>query len=467
MDARNQPTREEKDEWVKKKKTKLWWKRQLQQQGAIENSVFQGGEVEVNMTEFTSVFEQSLQEKKVETVKVEKKILPPLWDGNDKQDPNKRRQEMSFLAVGGFKKCAKVMFERLENLKFEEIITDEDFRDDNFERLAAIAVTINANETKKLKDMTETAVTYMWDEHVEGFFATLVGIPKVAERLQWMRGHLECSTISKEMLEQLERIDTSINAIQSSAVFPLMCQKILAIGNCLDAGDAKLGRADGFDVIPLFKDTILKNMPKGNNDTSILKFLKTVELTDEERQQFQELKDQLSGWLIPKDDNDTADLGFFTNQSGVLTRELVKLEKSLQEERKASAQGAFMEKCLADHRRASSDIDAQLSTLKQNLKTLQKYLIYTPDKPPGGKDEDRNYLAAGLILGVINEFVKVMAAEEAKKRVPRISRPRRSLEGNLMGKTLSTVASVAEEAQQEAQQEASVAEEVHIRHCKK
>merc|ERR1719235_2530145 len=105
------------------------------------------------------------------------------------------------------------------------------------------------------------------------------------------------------------------------------------MGNCLNAGDQRLGCADAYDIITLLDKQVLNNLPKGDTGVSMLDFLKT-ELTDEGRQDFQEMAEQLSGWAMPKDDVDTADIGDLSNEAQAFARELVKLEKSLQDERK-------------------------------------------------------------------------------------------------------------------------------------
>eukprot|EP00930_Biecheleria_cincta_P015538 TRINITY_DN12923_c0_g3_i1.p1 TRINITY_DN12923_c0_g3~~TRINITY_DN12923_c0_g3_i1.p1 ORF type:complete len:1171 (+),score=224.98 TRINITY_DN12923_c0_g3_i1:157-3669(+) len=428
------PTRPEIQSWVSKEKPPLRWKRLCHGQSALEDSVFISEEAQSPIDEeslvscFVSV--PSMQDTRRKTIGAaaelpgQVKALDNLWETTEKVDASKRRQGMAIIATR-WERLADTFFQCLRVLDLQAVAENPDFNMDLFEQLAMQVKSITSLEKSRLAE-NDADQKYKWDSKIEGFFMKLYALPYCEERLLGLHGHFCVQSELRQLDEKVTRLYCCVRAIFDCRPLKHVLWKLLDIGNHLNAGSEKNGRADGFDVLPLMQTQILKDMPKGPSQTSLLMYLKDCELTLEDREEFAQLAERLDGWKIPEQgDADPADVGEIQNESGRISRELGLLEASLVGAMKRrmlaiadSAKGAQAEAyqdelsalerfdpILRGHRSLVDKIDTDLEALHKEVPLLARYFASTT----APKD-----FKPGLALGVIAQLAKRLAADAAE-----------------------------------------------------
>jgi len=435
------PTRAEKDAWVGKSKNNLRWQRRLSAQGGIEDSVFGTGEGAVDLRALEDLFAREAGEEprlgRGTLAAAERVDKPILWEATEKQDPKKRRTNISIL-MKTWEKLAEPFLDRLKLLELEGVLCD--VSEDSFEQLIDMVKSISSTEWARLRE-EDAESKYEWDRSIEGFFRRLQAISYFEQRLLGLHRHLVIQRDLRKLDLQVSRLDHGLRVIQQSEAVKVVLQKVLHIGNCLNAGSGNLGRADGFDTVHLLERTLLIDMPKGcDGKTSLLQYIRDRELSPYQREEFAELEKGLQGWKVPsgkEDEADPTDINELQKDSEVISEQLLRLESDLDEAiqrhvvvldqppdpersaRQVQSKRHHLEKQLMvlrgydidvkkAHRARLEKIDYRLKDMREKLPLLQRYLLYAPP--------DRKKLSAGKILGVMAQLAQKLAAEKEPLR---------------------------------------------------
>lgn len=190
---------------------------------------------------------------------------------------------------------------------------------------------------------------------------------------------------------------------RANAPFRKLFNSVLTAGDCLNAGDARKGRADGYDIIQALKKSLLTNMPKGNNNVSLMDHMKNVELTSKDREQVGQLVKVLCDWkYLADEEEDYYDLAALENEYGKLFRTCKKgddARNQLKEQFEGTEQWSSLDKRFVYLFEELKRLDTQIVALKDVFPKFLDYLTFTEWKEPKDK------LCAGRILGIMNALV--------------------------------------------------------------
>lgn len=145
---------------------------------------------------------------------------------------------------------------------------------------------------------------YSWDCCLEGFFRQFDD--KSTDIVAVIVAHFEVLERTKIILSQLDDARVGICATTKSEELRRILRKILFIGNCLNAGDANMCRADGFDCVDVLSQ-LCTDMPRGGDNVSVLEHIRLNELSDQDVAAMKELARILYPWT-QKGDDDMFDL---------------------------------------------------------------------------------------------------------------------------------------------------------------
>jgi len=435
-----QPTRPEKEAWVKKKTPLCRWRRVLSPQESFKGSIFEShDELNVDAGRLAEVFEKqpdspTKRRSVVEAEPVKQKDF--LWIATEKQDPGKRRMNMAMLSRLWEKK-ADTFFSLLQNFQFQDIVDDPDFDLDKFDQLVDGAASIVPGEWERL-DSEASRATYVWQDNVEGLFHKLGKVPFVTERLRSIKMNLDIQKESQVLGYLVLRVSDSIEAISCCQALKVLVRKVLCAGNHLNAGEAKFGRADGFDVVEALATMLVTDQPKGPSGVTLLEHLRREELGEASAEEFRLLGERLAGWKMltgEEGEVDDADLGRLQDETEGLARNVGELETlvstALQRSEGHADPGDLARLPLLSrfkaqvqsHCKRYNELSEAVTRLREHdLPRLQRYLACTP--PPKAKGQD---LSAGRILGVFSLLSKRMAVPPPPAEGTRS--PRASLSG--------------------------------------
>lgn len=449
-----EPSRQDVLEWQDKKKNPLRWKRLLQAEGIFDDSLFAGAqEVEVNHEALARAFVRNVLEgqKRAKEFSPTKEAVrkPVLWAPTEKKTQEQRRQQVAIQMKAWNADDAQLFLDRLGRLDMNAIRFDPDFREDRFEQLTSLVeeMATSGVEWQRLAE-PNAANTYEWDKDVEGFFRRLQTTPNFQERLSALQAGLLVDSELDALGRELSALKVGMESVVESAAFRLVFRKVLSIGNCLNAGQSKFNRADGFDVVALLEATDFLESYKGAGSLSLLRYLQEQELSAEERQGLAELAAQLKGisWKPPapggeEDEGlDPTDLGELRRRSNDVSRALGQLGRSLEHSRArleggpapAAEAGAEVEvqafqlqqlRCflglLEEHKRRSIEVESELDAVEEALHDFQRFLAHQPPK--------KKELVAGHSLGIVAHFVRKLGEgteQRPNRRGSAASRPR-------------------------------------------
>lgn len=436
--ATGAPTREEKAAWAGRTKNNLRWQRKL---GAQEGCVFAAGEGSVDLAALQDCFAREAPEERgarprpMTPGRLER---PVLWEGNDKQDPKKRRTSIAIL-MKTWEKVGDAFLDKLKRLELQAILEDKDFNQDIFEQLIDVANGVSAGEWERLGEDGAQA-RYEWDGSTEGFFQRLQGISRFQERLSGLHGYIIIERDLRRLTARVGQLAGGVRAVRGSKALECFLRKLLHVGNCLNAGSSVLGRADGFDAVHALEKTLLIDMPKGSDGkTSLLQHMKERELTPGQREAFGELEKQLQGWKIPssKDDEQEADptnlldlRGDADSASQVLSKLEGYLAGAISRYRallfeSVSHRGEFCprdpdskrqhlsdrqalltryDERLRDFRSRFTRLSADIEELQTELPSLHSWLLHVPP--------EKKRLSAGRVLGVVSALAQRLAPDK-------------------------------------------------------
>lgn len=440
-----QPTRPEKTKWEGKDSGVLRWERRLAGKDDIRESAFQGEELPVLEELLENKFVKKKEDKEKEVVAAPVAVAKPvLWDPTEKQAAGAVRQNLAISMVWWGKR-GDVFFKRLRAYDFFGVMEDPGFEKDRFDKLVETVGAMSADEWGRLKEENARTV-YEWDDNLEGFFRELGKIPKFKERLLAVASHLNIDCRLMALSQRVQSMGEAMHAVKASETLPQVFRKILTIGNCFNAGNSQLGRADGFDAIKLLEQHLLNDMPKSTDGkTSLLQYMKEHELSEDQGDHFRQLAVQLQAWPFPFEPTnpkeletwvDPTDLRELQNDHGEITRDLASLEKttkmSIKDRTATLATGVAppgqdleqmeaeiaalqqLDTVLLGQRSFVDKIDASLEELKHDLPALHAFFMH---KPPQKRD-----LSAGKVLGVVSKLAKLLVPNEKKKVKKKIVR---------------------------------------------
>jgi len=167
----------------------------------------------------------------------------------------------------------------------------------------------------------------------------------------------------------------------------------LYAGNCLNAGESALCRADGFDSLELIASQLNNNLPKNKDGVTFLQHLCEHELTAEDAETLTVLGFSLRSWTSPgADDTDQADLMDLQNAKAQLETVLRQCHVILSEEHASgNAKGCeelleFDNSKLKNHQDKLDQLETRLTWLRgeademrgDGLVGLQRYLLHIP-----------------------------------------------------------------------------------------
>jgi len=433
------PTRPERENWTKKRKNKLHWKRYILPSPYLQKSLFNTADVAVD----AEVVEVDINEEMLATVfqlsgvaaRESKEgdgdgdvIKLPLWASTEKKSPAQRRQDMAITALkwqraneGDDRLRSDLLISRLTSMDFEAILNDSCFINerDDIEMLVEKLDTIQPEERERLK--AGAVDPFEWEENVEGFYRKLITVDHVEAGLKSFRGHLEIADACSQYTSKLQSIKDSVQLVLDCTSLRTMLQKLLTIGNCLNAGDKNLGCADGFDAITLVQKTILINMPKGNDNVSVLQYMNEHEVPSEAWEQLEKLAEGLSKWKLQASDDapDEADIEEIQNLVGKQSRQLVSLMS-------ISKGMPYFEAKIKEHETSISDLDMFLDEMRCTLKVLQAWVVHDVE----AADDKKTSLPTGKVLATLGAFaaqltkVNVSARRGSARRHGGGARPR-------------------------------------------
>ncbi|CAK0847163.1 unnamed protein product [Prorocentrum cordatum] len=436
--AAGAPSREEKAAWAGRTKNNLRWQRKL---GVQEGCVFAAGEGSVDLAALQDCFAREAPEdlrarsRPMTPGRLER---PVLWEGNDKQDPKKRRTGIAIL-MKTWEKLADAFLDRLRRLELQAILEDGDFNQDIFEQLIDVVHSVSTGEWERLREDGAHA-RYEWDGNTEGFFQRLQSISFFRERLSGLHGYIIIERDLRRLTCRVGKLAGGVRAIRGSRALECFLRKLLHIGNCLNAGSSALGRADGFDAVHALEKTLLIDMPKGSDGkTSLLQHMKEKELSPGQREAFGDLEKQLQGWKIPSSSDaeqeaDPTNLLDLKGEVDSATQVLSKLEGYLAGAinrhraclfEAASHRGEFCPRDLDSRRqhlterRALLDryderlkgfrsrfarLRADIEELQTELPALHGWLLHAPP--------EKKRLSAGRVLGVVSALAQRLAPDK-------------------------------------------------------
>jgi len=235
--------------------------------------------------------------------------------------------------------------------------------------------------------------------------------------------HFELEESIPSLQKQVDEVECGVRAIVKCNGFRNLLQKVLFAGNCFNAGESTLGRADGYDSLELIAGQLNNNLPKGKDGVSFIRHLCEHELTAEDVETLAVLGHSLRSWTGPgADDTDQADLMDMQNEKAKLEKVLCKCQNILrQEHASGNSKGCeelleFDNSKLKNHQDQLEQLETRLTWLRgeademrgDGLVGLQRYLLHIP---PAKKK-----YAAGRILGCIATFARLcLECAQAKK----------------------------------------------------
>jgi len=201
------------------------------------------------------------------------------------------------------------------------LLLDDDALAERFEQLAILVQSIKDIEWQRLA-AADARAQYEWDDRVEGFLERLHSIPHALNLLSGLRGHIQVFDKLEALTEQMCALEAGLREIMRCGALARMLRKLLAIGNCLNAGTSSLDRADGFDVIEVLEGTLLRELPKvGDQGKSLLQYMVEVELSASDKTELQSLAATLKAWWRPQaDEAGELTLADLTNEVGRISR---------------------------------------------------------------------------------------------------------------------------------------------------
>lgn len=323
----------------------------------------------------------------VEVVVVKKEML---WIGTEKTSPDKVRQRVAIIG----KKLKKLVEELLPTIlvgDLGDLLADFKFNVEDIATLDDVLGSVIDDEWARLRDETAPE-TYMWDDNIEGFCA------QFDERAKSIIGvimaHFELSEATVAMSEQLDEVQAGIHETLQSQQVKSLLKKVLYVGNCLNAGDKQMGRADGFDCVDLLIGQLCMDMPKGSDGVSLLEHIRQNELSPEDVEAWKDLVEVLKPWDRPDEKEDQADLDDLQKEKNILEKMLNKSQTLME---KHNVDTAF----LKPHFEMLDTLEARLDFLRggddpkgEGIVELQRYLFHNPAK-------DKTF-AVGRILGYVN-----------------------------------------------------------------
>jgi len=321
----------------------------------------------------------------VKTLITRKAQKPHLWIGSE-------RQRMEIVATKMYKSMQEFI-PMMQRGALSDIVSSPQFSRDLFSALNEALGTISEEEWVRLRDEHAPQV-YLWDLHVEGFFRQLEG--KVQITVAVIVAHFELLERTKDLCDQLNDAYLGIRAITTSEELRRILRKILFIGNCFNAGDAGMCRADGFDCVDLLRSQLCIDMPRGGDQVSLLQHIRLHELSDQDVSAMGKLAETLRPWRRPDDDKDQTDLVEVQNDKAMLEKLLRRSQQILEG---IDGDVAF----LKPHWDSLNLIEARVDFLIDGsshggLLELQRYFFHNP---PHGKS-----FAAGRILGPVAIFAE-------------------------------------------------------------
>lgn len=214
-------------------------------------------------------------------------------------------------------------------------------------------------------------------------------------------------------------------AILSCEALPVVLQKLLFIGNCLNAGEVAFGRADGYDAVLLLEQYILAMKPKtADGKMHLGEYLKTKEISEDDRDHFTYLVKVLktpggNPWTTPKEETDDVDLGDMQKDSGDIGRHVAALEKNLvvavqtQSELMPTAKKTQRDALQASdaiftgHRDLVDQMDARIQSLRETCQGVHSFLMHTPP-------EKKKY-CVGRVLAAFASLAKMLEGPPPKR----------------------------------------------------
>jgi len=447
----SKPTREDILSWTDRKKNPLRWKRVVQEDGTLDESLFagddQGLKVEVNDDTLAAFCTKADAAAKKVVFEVKKEVL---WEPDETKTPAKRRQMIAIQLKAWSRSSAQVFREHLAKLDFDAIRHNPDFRVDRVQALSDLVEQTKRTEWERLKERG-APMRYVWDKDVEGFFLELEAVPRFRQRLWALNLGLLVERDLDALEQECEVLNRGMSEVLRSAALKSVFRKILCIGNRLNAGEARLSRADGFDVVALLEETDFLRLYRGDK-MNLLEYLQENELSGEDQKELGSLARHLKDitWKPPAQQeggSDPTDLGEMRKRSNEVARALgtlgVDLEEALAQlralppaptlpgpegvgaEADAAAEARQRESqwlrehsgLLEVHKRRSIKVDTSLDAVEETLRRLHRFLVHQPPK--------KKELVVGRSLGAVAHFVRLLGASRKRSgALPRASQTR-------------------------------------------
>merc|ERR1712137_550053 len=169
---------------------------------------------------------------------------------------------------------------------------------------------------------------YLWDPSIEGFFRQFDDKSKSMVAVDM--AHYELLEGTKVISAQLDAAHKGICATTQSGVLRRILRKILFIGNCLNAGDDMMSRADGYDCVDLLSAQLCIDMPRGADNVSLLEHIRLHELSNQDVDAMKKLAEVLRPWRKPDEQKDQTDLMVVQNDKSMLEKLLRRSQEVLE-----------------------------------------------------------------------------------------------------------------------------------------
>jgi len=414
-------------EWKDKKTNPLRWKRVVQDEGTFDDSLFAGVDEElVAVSALQEHFVKIVEAKVVGVVEKTVTKKPVVWEPTEKKTPEQRRQQVAIQMKAWNIDAAERFLERLHSCELLEIRNDLDFREDRFHQLVQLIADMNVSggpDGQKVGGIEWTRIgeigaeeQYEWDRNVEGFLRRLQNVHNFRDRIESLALQMHVEQELDAIISCAGNLQQGMDCVLRAKVVCTIFRKILSIGNRLNAGDARLNRADGFDVIQLLEASDFLQSYKGAEGWSLLRHLQSAELTDQDFESLEQLSQALQHitWRPSKEKEDEGidptDLGALRKRAGDIARALGQVEQWLDSEQQllgavpgrattdAVRQLEEFTALIALNRQRNMKVETDLDTTEKTLTKFHRFLAHQPPK--------KKELVVGRSLGMVAFFVR-------------------------------------------------------------